>query len=391
MRSVIPLPLLNIEPDEGVRGPRAWPKWQPSRAPWCGSPMQRLFSGVQQFTLRHITSCFFFWGHRMRTFLRCVVVMWILLMGAGNLSAQTQPGVGGVARVVEEAVPGACTEASPLLRVTDAASASVALRVCQDGVYQPVRESSPAPTTGIQTDASTILGMLHRVTFLSTTASLGLHNILCADPGTQGILLTLPPASTTTTGDYWVHVCTAGAGRVTIAPNGTDTINAANTALVLPQGLHHFVHIKLLNSAATHWIAEQSYAPNLGTWTGFGDFGSNIPCSNPGPTLRYAALFGSTVSSTADARPYLMPSARTARNLMVSIPAGVPASESVTVTLRVNGGSTALVCTATAAQTACTDHTNGVAVAADDEVGWMIGCGGGTTAISLILISAEFQ
>jgi hypothetical protein len=178
---------------------------------------------------------------------------------------------------------------------------------------------------------------------------------------------------------------------VTVAPAGTDKINGTNTALTLPQGQHHFAHFTLLNSAATHWVAAESYAPSQGTWTGFGDFGGNIPCTNPGPTLRYAALFGSTFASSADTREYRMPSARTVRNLTVSYPTVIPSGETVIVTLRVNGALTALTCTTAAGGSFCEDLTHGVKVAQGDEVMWQISCGGGTNTVQSILLNAEFQ
>lgn len=85
-------------------------------------------------------------------------------------------------------------------------------------------------STAMTLDGTDILTKKDKVTAVSADTTLGAHNIVYCSPGATNKTMTLPAASSATTGYYRVIKADSGAGACLVAPNGSDTLNGVNAA-----------------------------------------------------------------------------------------------------------------------------------------------------------------
>ena len=63
---------------------------------------------------------------------------------------------------------------------------------------------------------------------MSTDTTLGQARSVCAETGSAGITLTLPPVTNAPVSEYMIVICDNATGILTLEPDGSDLINNVN-------------------------------------------------------------------------------------------------------------------------------------------------------------------
>lgn len=146
----------------------------------------------------------------------------------------------------------ACTP-EEVIQISDAAEECSPFEVCNaDGTAWLSRCFTPTSTTGIVTDATSIISMRPNVSELSTNTNLCQHLDINAHTGTDGITLTLPPLSDTSCGKLFAISLATGTGLLTVGPDPltTDLLNDMNASVSVSGAKKSAIMAK---NYGTHW------------------------------------------------------------------------------------------------------------------------------------------
>ena len=104
----------------------------------------------------------------------------------------------------------------------------------QEDAWEAVGNCGGGQTiTGISSDGEGITGLKYSSLTVSTDTTLGQARSVCAETGTAGITLTLPPVADAPVSEYMIVICDNSTGILTLEPDGTDLINNVNVPFTM--------------------------------------------------------------------------------------------------------------------------------------------------------------